>query len=114
MKKSLLDDVGENFRDLKAPYARIYLERIYKKTFQTWAAEDPLTVESLKVINQWRRLGNFVGLYTNKTPAGLKEFLVDVLLANERKEGEGKEKTVMKIVLPDYSDNKDKWPQEWT
>jgi len=57
-------------------------------------------------------VGYFCRVYTNKTPAGLRKFLVDVLLANERKEGEGKEKTVVKIDLPDYSDDQDKWPKE--
>jgi len=111
VKKPLHDEIGEQL--IWPNRARFYLERIYKKTFQTWAAEDPLTTESLKGVNQWRRLGTFAGVYTNKTPAGLRKFLVDVLLANERKEGDGKDKTVVKIDLPDYSDNQDKWPKEW-
>ncbi|KAI4947821.1 hypothetical protein J4E86_008337 [Alternaria arbusti] len=111
VKDSLLDDIGEKL--MWPNRARFYLERIYKKTFQTWAAEDPMTAQSLRGVNQWRRLGTFVGVYTNKTPAGLRKFLVDVLLANERKEGDGKGKTVVKIDLPDYSDNQDKWPKEW-
>ncbi|KAH6857245.1 hypothetical protein BKA58DRAFT_473300 [Alternaria rosae] len=113
LRKPLLDDIGGKLRDSKAHYTRIYLERIYKKTFQTWAAENPLTTESVKEIRLWRRLGRFDtwDKYSRKNEQGLETFCEEQLFPQTRTIGEGEE--AKRVDLPDYSNDKDKWPKEW-
>ncbi|KAI4927945.1 uncharacterized protein J4E92_005425 [Alternaria infectoria] len=110
-KKELLDS-KLNLLPLKSAYARVMLERIFNKTFQNWAAEDPLTEETLGKLRQWRLLGTFSGSF-NANPAGLKKFLDKILYADKTTVGEGKKAKKETVVLPDYSNNKDKWPENW-
>ena len=113
LRKPLLDDIGEELQSTKAHYARVQLERIYKKTFQTWAAENPLNDASVKEIRLWRSLGTFDQRkkYAIKNTQGLKNFCEEQLFPQTRLiDTGGKMKSV---ELPDYSNDKEKWPEEW-
>ncbi|KAI4690449.1 hypothetical protein J4E81_007603 [Alternaria sp. BMP 2799] len=113
VRKPLLDDIGEELLSTQAHKARTYLERIYKKTFQTWAAEDPLTDASVKAIRLWRSLGTFDQRkkYERKNKQGLKNFCEEQLFSQTRLIGTGGK--MKSVELPDYSNDKDKWPEEW-
>jgi hypothetical protein len=103
--------------------ARIWLERIFNTTFQDWAKEDELSVESIKGLNRWRMDGGSVkgawGVIYKKDEAGLKKLLRDRLypvpLEVKTETDEGKGKVVVKemIELPDYSGEEGKWPEYW-
>jgi hypothetical protein len=108
-KASLIDEHG-GLLPLREAYARIYLERVFKKTFQTWAAQDTLTEESKKEVKAWRQLGTFSGLY-ERTDAELKRFCETHLFPRTKTVGAGKK--TKKVELPDYSDDKDRWPEDW-
>jgi len=110
-KKELLDS-KLNLLPLKSAYARVMLKRIFNKTFQNWAAEDPLTEETLGKLRQWRLLGTFSGSFI-ANPAGLKKFLDKILYPDKTAVGEGKRTKKETVVLPDYSSNTDKWPENW-
>ncbi|KAI4647544.1 uncharacterized protein J4E78_008859 [Alternaria triticimaculans] len=109
VRKPLLDDIGETLLSMKAHIARCCVERIYKKTFQTWAAEDPLTDASVKEIRLWRSLGTFDQRkkYAIKNTEGLKNFCEEQLFPQTRLIDK------KSVELPDYSNDKDKWPEEW-
>jgi uncharacterized protein YnzC (UPF0291/DUF896 family) len=109
VRASLLDEHAA-LLPLREAYARIYLERVFKKTFQTWAAQDTLTEESKKEIKAWRQLGTFRESY-ERTDAGLEKFCEKQLFPRTKTVGAGKK--TKKVDLPDYSENKDKWPEEW-
>ena len=110
-KKELLDS-KLNLLPLKSAYARVMLKRIFNKTFQNWAAEDPLTEETLGKLRQCRLLGTFSGSFI-ANPAGLKKFLDKILYPDKTAVGEGKRTKKETVVLPDYSSNTDKWPENW-
>ena len=102
----------------KPGLARIWLERIYNNTFQTWAAEEPLSQESLKAINQWRwhvadPKGSWNLFYKNEA-ADLKKFFHDKLYpSTETVDGEGGKEVEVPLELPDYRGSNGKWPDLW-
>jgi hypothetical protein len=101
--------------------ARIWLERIFNATLQTWAKEDMLSAETMRGINRWRRegasmKGAWEGVY-KKDENGLKKLLREKLypvpLEVSIETGEGKMKVVRKeeVKLPDFSGDEGKWPE---
>ncbi|RAR14917.1 hypothetical protein DDE83_001755 [Stemphylium lycopersici] len=98
----------------KPGLARIWLERIYNDTFQNWAAEEPLSQESLKAINQWRLRaadpeGIWDALYKNEA-ADLKKLLHDKLYPLKEVD---ENKVEVPLELPDYRGSNEKWPDLW-
>ncbi|CAI9636313.1 hypothetical protein GT037_001297 [Alternaria burnsii] len=102
-KKAPLLDSGRKLIDPIS--ARIYLECIFNGTFREWATEESFSETSRAEIKEWRKMvdnnqGMIKGLYPNND-AGLRNFLNAKLYSRK------------KIGLPDYSQDKAKWPEHW-
>lgn len=126
IKPHLRNSIANTWRiDTKA---KVWLARSFTRTFQNMQAEEELSTESQAVLRKWR-LAHPDSVRAHYHPANnprvLKNFLNKRIMSNVvgetkasegPKTGNGKSKppSLITIELPDYSNDRTKWPTYWT
>jgi hypothetical protein len=108
--------------------AKVWLARIFTRTFQNMQAEEQLSAESQAVLRKWRLAhpdSVRAIFYPANDPRVLKNLLNKRIMSNVvgemkasegPKAGNGKSKppSLITIELPHYSNDRTKWPTYWT
>jgi uncharacterized membrane protein YgcG len=101
--------------------ARIWLSRIYTRTFQDLQASEDLSEEQLGVLRAWRSIFTVAAesWYPPKLPVDMRRFLNNRLMSSkvitytEVAGGSPEHSKTLIVTFPDWSADRSKWPAAW-